>query len=131
MKRRDRDRLRDLDYRLKVTPGGTIQVVTGSDVIKQSIKAIISTIPGERVRLPEFGSYVYAMLFEPMSPSTARAIARSIETAIERFEDRVTINQIDVNPDYDNSTYHVQINYSNLVTGRRDSMDATMRAMGG
>ena len=125
-----RQQLRDLDFRLQVTPKGTISEVRGNDAIKQSIKTILSTIPGERVRLPDFGSRVYSLLFEPMDEDTAEEIRDSIEDALATYENRIRLRRVNVFPNFDSNYYEIEIIYSNNTTGQQDTFVATMRAIG-
>lgn len=37
------------------------------EVIKQNIRMIVLTNPGERIMIPEFGAGLYRLLFQPMS----------------------------------------------------------------
>ncbi len=45
-----------------------ISPVTNEESIKQSIRNIVLTAPGEKLFNPKFGSSVYKMLFEPLDP---------------------------------------------------------------
>ena len=71
-------------------------------LVRASILQILGTRIGERVMLPEFGSRIWELLFEPIDQITV-ALARvyTIE-AIKRWEPRVLLNDIDVqvNPDF-------------------------------
>lgn len=70
-------------------------------LVKASIHQILGTRIGERVMLPEFGSRIYELIYEPIDDITI-ALARvyTIE-AIEKWEPRVELNDvnINVNPD--------------------------------
>ena len=123
--------VRDLDSRLQVTPRGSIKIIEGEDVIKQSIKTILSTIPGERVRQPTFGSDLYSHLFEPMDEITISEIQESIETALTNFENRIIVRQVSVRPNFDDSYYEVNISYFNNITQRTGRFQAQMRAIEG
>lgn len=70
-------------------------------LVKCSIHQILGTRIGERVMLPQFGSRLYELIFEPIDDITV-ALARvyTIE-AIEKWEPRVELNDVvvNVNPD--------------------------------
>ena len=61
------------------------------DAITQSIENILSTIPGERVFLPLFGSPLPLLLFENMASIQSSVVIETIFNAIELWEDRITI----------------------------------------
>ena len=123
--------VKDLDFRLRVTPRGSLKIIEGEDVIKQSIKTILSTIPGERVRHPEFGSQVYSLLFEPMDDMTVIEIQDSIERALQNFENRIVLRRVRVIPNFNNNTYTIDINYFNNLTQRTGRFQAQMRSIEG
>ena len=121
--------LKDLDFKLTINNKGTIEEVTNNDVIKQSIKTILSTIPGERVRLPEFGSNLINTLFEPIDQFTTDEVETSIEEALENFENRITIRSIRAIPNYSDNYYDITIDYFIRSTGVRDTFNAKMRVL--
>ena len=77
--------------------GGTETSVAVSqkfDHINESIQQILSTCPGERVMLPEFGSRLRDLLFEPNN-AVLKALARVyVIDAIKRWEKRVMVKEV-------------------------------------
>jgi phage baseplate assembly protein W len=90
-------------------------------LVKCSIHQILGTKIGERVMLPEFGSRLHELQFEPIDDVTI-ALARvyTIE-AIEKWEPRAELNDVDiiVNPDQN----RVEI-YGSYVIANRNITDA-------
>jgi len=86
--------------------------------IKNSIKNILSTREGSMPGEPEFGSNLSSFLFETMDPLVIMQIKEEIQYAIERWEPRVIIDEIDVieNLDYNELiiTLRMTIKYSNI-----------------
>lgn len=119
----------DLDSRLTITSRGSVRIIEGEDVIKQSIKTILSTIPGERVRQPGFGSNIYSMLFEPMDEITVAEMESSIEEALEVYENRINIRTVRVIPDYENNLYDISIRYHNTLTNRSETFEGRTRVI--
>jgi Bacteriophage baseplate protein W len=108
----------DIDYLLRIDTSQNPIIVKDEDSIRQSIKSILSTYPGERIMLPEFGSTLKRLLFEPMSQSTADTIETEIETAIRRWENRAYISSVDVIANEDNNNYEISINFIIIITGQ-------------
>lgn len=79
--------------------------------IQESIVGIVSTKKGERPFNPEFGCDISEQLFENISPASSFSIKYSIENAISKWEPRISIRKIEVNPLYDQNTYQVTIQY--------------------
>lgn len=62
--------------------------------IKQSVKNLILTRPGERPFQPFLGSKIYASLFELWTPDLKNVILTEARRVIETFEPRVIVNDI-------------------------------------
>jgi len=56
---------------------------------------ILSTAPGERVMLPEFGCGIQELVFEPNSDLVRESMAARVRTALLRWEPRIDV--LDVN----------------------------------
>lgn len=108
----------DLDYELGKDSSGNIKIVYDEASISQSIETILSTRKGERIMLPAFGGDLEQYLFEPMTEHVVRSMEREIEASISNWEDRVLVNKVFVNPDYDRNKYEISIGYTILITGR-------------
>ena len=67
---------------------------------------------------PEIGCDVSGMLFEPLDFGTAGLIKSSIKETLDRFEQRISVNDILCTPDYDNNGYSVEVFYT--IVGRDD-----------
>lgn len=114
----------DLDYELGKDTSGNVKIVYDEDSISQSIETILSTRKGERIMLPAFGGSLEDYLFEPMTEHVVRQMEKAIEDSIANWEDRVRVNKVFVNPDYDRNKYEISIGYTILTTGRSSSFHA-------
>lgn len=74
---------------------GDIDTNTGTDRLHQSIYYILSTIPGERFFMPEFGSKLYLVLFEPNDYITSDLIQTYVKEALDRWEPRIEVISVD------------------------------------
>lgn len=113
----------DVDYKLKQDSSGNISKVTGGESISQSIKTILSTYPGERHMLPEFGSRLREYLFDPIDIDTLELMEVEIETALERWEPRITIKNIDITENTNKNQLVINIFYTMIDTGVDDSFE--------
>jgi hypothetical protein len=109
----------DLDSKLSLDSAGNPKIVTNHESIRQSIRTILSTSPGERIMLPEFGSRIRSLLFEPMDDHTVFLMENEIRDAIQTWEDRVNVSYVSVNADFDDLFYEISIEYSIIETGQR------------
>ncbi len=66
-------------------------VVKDDNSIKQAIKNLVLTTPGEKPFQPLVGSKVYDLLFEPLDAFTADTIQDEIINTITQYEPRVEL----------------------------------------
>ena len=64
------------------------------DVVKQNLKMLVLTIPGERIMLPDFGCGLYRLLFEPMSPVTYQQVSTVIHKQVQKYMPFINIETI-------------------------------------
>jgi phage baseplate assembly protein W len=79
--------------------------------IKQSIQNLLLTIPGERFFNPNIGSRINNVLFEPLDFIGSNLVKSEIEYTINAFEPRVKLENVEVEIDYDNNGYNIEIEY--------------------
>jgi phage baseplate assembly protein W len=77
---------------------GQIELVEGDAKIKQAIRIILNTAPGERVMRPEFGCRIHEVLFWPANSNTAAVVERFVEEALARWEPRIVVHQVNASP---------------------------------
>lgn len=99
----------DFDSRLKVTKKGSVLIKYDQDVIIQSIKTILATITGERVRSP-LGSSLIKMLFEPVNQENVIVMKQKILRDIQTYEPRVDILNLQVQAYPDSNRYEINMN---------------------
>jgi hypothetical protein len=63
--------------------------------VDQALRLILSTAPGERPMRPEFGCHVHDYLFDRIDAETIGRIERAIRFALDRWEPRVEIHDIE------------------------------------
>ena len=114
----------DLDFAFTPHPNtGDITTLKDINSIKQSVKNLILTSPGERPFNPNLGSGVRALLFEPVDQFTALDLQEAITLVIENYEPRVNLIEVSVIDDADNNRYRIQIQFqivTSLQTGDVD-----------
>jgi phage baseplate assembly protein W len=78
---------------------GRIALVSGSRELEQAMQIILMTYPGERPMRPGFGSRMRDFVFRSADNSTAAELALEVRNSLLRWEPRVDIHQVLVNPD--------------------------------
>jgi phage baseplate assembly protein W len=76
---------------------GDVSRYVDEDAIKESIKNILLTNPGERLFNPDFGTPIRRMLFENiLFPETKYMLQDLISTALKNYEPRCDLISVDV-----------------------------------
>ncbi len=70
---------------------GLVAIAEHEDDIRQSIRIILETAPGERVMRPNFGCGIHDMVFETVDSSALQRIRSEVEEALRRYEARIEV----------------------------------------
>ncbi len=90
---------RGLAWPLQFDPRGGIALAAGDRDIEQAIRIILETVPGERVMRPEFGCHIHDLVFAPHDSVTEGLAVQYVEQALERWEPRITVQEVEVASD--------------------------------
>lgn len=88
-----------------------VSAIKNENAIKQAIKNLILTTPGEKPFQPLVGSRVNDLLFEPLDAFTANALEEEIINTINQYESRVQLETVIVTPIYEGNKLNVSIEY--------------------
>lgn len=84
---------------LVTTPAGRLAWIRGERTVRQALHLLLSTRPGERILRPEYGCDLHRLVFEPNDETTAGIAIHHVRRAIERWEPRIEILELDAGPD--------------------------------
>lgn len=90
--------------------------------IEQSLFLLLSTEPGERLVFSDFGTPLSQVQFMPQHQATYTHIIALIKEAIQRFEPRIEIIQIQVAPQEKHGSLHINIDFKIRLTNVRHNM---------
>jgi Bacteriophage baseplate protein W len=82
-------------FPLQVTPSGAIAQSRYEQRIEESIFLILSTAPGERAMLPEFGCGIHELVFAPNNAATISRVTQSVRKALTSFELRIDVQEVE------------------------------------
>lgn len=75
------------------------QVSTTSDpnqIANDRMEALIGTYPGERVMLPDYGTPIPSLLFEPEIASEQSIVQLKVQQAVAQWEPTIVLNSVNV-----------------------------------
>lgn len=78
--------------------------------IEESIIIILSTKLGERLMRPDFGCRIHELLFAPNTIDTHNLAIFYVTEAIEEWEHRIILNQIEVSA-HSETSIDIKLNY--------------------
>lgn len=82
-------------FPLSVSAGRTATAAYDED-IREAIRIIIGTNPGERVMRPDFGAGLNQFLFEPVNTTTMATLQQRVQAALVDWEPRIDVNTVTV-----------------------------------
>jgi uncharacterized protein len=81
---------RGLAFPVAVDPAtGAIALAEYEEDVRQAIRIILDTDPGERVMRPDFGAGLRALVFEPLNTHTLALARHRVEQALILWEPRI------------------------------------------
>jgi phage baseplate assembly protein W len=100
-------------------PTGGIALVAREREIEEAIRLILGTAPGERPMRPEFGCRIHDHVFGPANAATAGQVAYDVRAALERWEPRIDVIDVQVAFDaVEMGTLYVDVRYE--IVGHSD-----------
>jgi phage baseplate assembly protein W len=83
----------------RIQADGAVAESVYEEDIREAIRIILGTSPGERVMRPEFGAGLDQFLFEPVTPTTVGRVERQVREALVTWEPRIDVDGVAVRPE--------------------------------
>jgi phage baseplate assembly protein W len=117
-----------LSFPPRVGPDGRLAWSTGETNVRECLRVLLLTEPGERVMREQYGCGLRRYLFEPNTPTTRELIRQQITAAINTWEPRVTLQQVTVTQDpSDPRTAAVNVRFRLVATGVAQQVGMTLK----
>lgn len=102
---------------------GSVMLVSEEEDIKESLKILLSTKPGERIMLPEYGCNLHRMIFDAINSSMITEIKGMIREAVLYFEPRILLHDVEVKQDTEQEgLLLINLHYTVRKTNKRSNM---------
>ncbi|MGY8867248.1 MAG: GPW/gp25 family protein [Methylophagaceae bacterium] len=103
----------DFHKDLRVSPiSKDLALMKDEDAVKQSIKNLMLTDPGERLMQPNIGGGIRQLLFEQMTPGTLKLMEENIVDTIEIYEPRAELIDVRVIAGLDDTHVNISVLFS-------------------
>lgn len=91
--------------------------------VRQMIRQVLLTAPGERVNLPEFGCGLRQLVFAPRNESLDATAKLLVQRALDRWlSNHIRLHNVNVASGTDEAELHIQIDYVLLETQGVESL---------
>jgi len=119
---------RGMSFPPRVGADGRIAWSEGETNIREAIQVILKTEEKERINLPGFGAGLQRYLFEPNTVATQTLIKDRITKALQLWEPRISLTQVDVQQDpSDPQSAIASIAYKLVATQIAQSLNVSVR----
>ena len=99
---------------------GSAAMVALEEDVRQSLRILLSTMPGERVMQPGYGCPLRAAVFAHMDQNAITDLRDAIERAVLFHEVRVTLHAVEIGTaDLLEGVLHIALDYSIRTTNSR------------
>jgi phage baseplate assembly protein W len=99
--------------------------------VRQLIRVVLSTRPGEQLMRPDFGAGLELLLHEPNTPATRRRIRDLVEDSVARWERRILLDRVEVREVPDEPSHvRVEVGYRLARDGAAGAVAVTVQLEG-
>ena len=110
---------------MRISVQGGLETTRGPAAIRQALRLLLTTRPGERVMRPSYGCPLDQLLFEPNDDTTAGLALHFVRQAVALWEPRVEILQLDAQQ-RDPFRLDIYLEYRVRDSGVIDRMDLAL-----
>jgi len=97
------------DYQAVISSNGDFKRIKNIEVIISSWNNILTTPRRSYIFDPEYGSDIYKLVFEPADNETLERIKNEVIETLLRYDDRATIENIEVNLLSNRKGYNISV----------------------
>ena len=110
-----------------IDENGRFSYATDDDSVREVIRNILLTRPGERLRRRTFGAGITDFIHQNNNLTTRTMLANVVRKAVQQWETRVIVENVDVLPDQQQlATVHIIIRYRMRHTGQMNQLTLSL-----
>ena len=122
---------RGIAFPPRIDADGRMAWSVGEDNVRDAIRILLTTRPGERLFIPDMGAGLDRMLYEPNTVSTRQSIKDRITRTLQQWEPRVALDGVDVDADpADPQAAVATITYRLVATQVREQINVKVTLAG-
>jgi len=106
----------NIDFPYRIAPNGRTANTSREDHIKDMIRQVLFTAPGERVNRPTFGSGLNQLVFEPNRVELISTVQFLVKGSLQEWlRDVIEVGEVSI--DIVDSTIKIHIKYKEIEDG--------------
>jgi Bacteriophage baseplate protein W len=110
-------------FPVRLTSEQTLESAIYEEDIRQAIRIILGTNPGDRLMRPDFGAGLNQFIFEPVNTATMAQVKTRVEEALIDWEPRIVIDEVKVSADpSERNTLLIEVQYRVRATDSRQNL---------
>ena len=110
-------------FPVRLTSEQTLESAIYEEDIRQAIRIILGTNPGERLMRPDFGAGLNQFIFEPVNSATMAQVRAQVEEALIDWEPRIDVDEVKVSADPgERNTLLIEVHYRVRATDSRQNL---------
>jgi hypothetical protein len=122
---------RGIAFPPRIGSDGRVQWSAGEENVRDAIRILLVTRPGERIFLPDFGAGLDRSLFEPNTVTTRQVLKDRIQTTLQQWEPRIAVESVAVEADpADAQAAIATITYQLIATQARERISVSVTLSG-
>lgn len=94
-------------------------MASGEEDIRQSVRIILSTEPGERALQPEFGCPLRRFVFQRVDQATRTRIKDAVSHALLQWEPRIQVDGVRIEETEEEGAVRIAVDYTVRTTNSR------------
>jgi len=98
-------------FPLALNKTGEVTLAALEEDVRQAIRIILGTSPGERAMRPDFGAGLHELVFEPMNTTTMALVRHRVEEALIIWEPRIDSIVVEVTADPNQGRLLIEFDY--------------------
>jgi phage baseplate assembly protein W len=99
----------------------TVEMTSGEEDIRNSLKILLSTALGERLIEPSYGCNLQDLVFEPLDEALTAHITDLIKKAVLYHESRIVLEDVQVQESPENGRLLITLEYTIPTTNSRSN----------
>ena len=103
-------------FPVKSGADGDVALAVDEEDVREAVRLILETEPGERVMRPDFGAGLRGLVFDPINTTTLALVRHRVEEALTAWEPRIDVDRVIAVADQESAEVKIELDYRMRAT---------------